>query len=125
MGPGFKKAAVAAARAAWDKKAESVLLLNVKDSSPLADYLLLATALSPAHMESLEQEIQKVMEIFHLDCLHQARPQSDNWRVLDFGGLIVHLMSDEARRFYNLEKLHPQAPHLRWLPVKSPTPATP
>lgn len=125
MGPGFKKAAVAAARAAWDKKAEAVLLLNVKDSSPLADYLLLATALSPAHMESLEQEIKKAMKIFRLACLHQARPQSDNWRVLDFGGLIIHLLSEEARLFYSLEKLHPQAPRVHWMPLKRPAPAAP
>lgn len=121
MAPGFKAVAVAAARAAWDKKAEEVLLLNVAKSSPLADYMLLATALSPSHMESLEQEIGKALKEFSLPCLRRARPASDNWRVMDFGGLLVHLMTGEARLFYSLEKLHPEAPRLKWLPPKRAT----
>ena len=44
----------------------------------------------------------------------RSRPQSDLWRVLDFGGLIVHLMDAEARELYALERLHDGAKELAW-----------
>jgi ribosome-associated protein len=116
MAPGFKAVSVAAARAAWDKKAEDVLLLHVAKTSPLTDYLLLATALSTPQMESIEHEIVKALKEFSLPCLRRAKPESANWRILDYGGLIVHVMSQETRQFYALEKLHPEAPKIKWQP---------
>lgn len=116
MALAFKLVAVAASRAIWDKKGEDVLLLHVAKTSPITDYLLLATALAPSHMESLEVEVRKVLKGYNIFCLHKARPASDNWRVMDFGGLLVHIMTAEARMFYSLEKLYPDAPRVKWLP---------
>ncbi len=45
---------------------------------------------------------------------HRARPQSDAWRVLDFGGLMVHLMTEDARALYALERLHDGAKEVAW-----------
>lgn len=120
MARAFKLVAVAAARAAWDKKAEDVLLLHVSKTSPVTDYLLLATALSPSHMESVEVEIRKVLKDYGIVCLHKARPASDNWRVMDFGGLLVHVMAAEARLFYALERLYPDAPRVKWTAASAP-----
>ena len=41
-------------------------------------------------------------------------PKSDSWRVIDFGGLVVHLMTAEAREFYALDKLYHSAPDTPW-----------
>ena len=46
--------------------------------------------------------------------VRRARPASDRWRVLDFGGLLAHFMTEETRRFYNLEKLYHQARPVAW-----------
>lgn len=114
MAPAFKRVAVAAARAADDKKAEAVLLMEVSKISPVTDFLLVATANSRPHLETLEHEIKKAAKEFHIPVLHQAKPASDAWRILDFGGLIVHLMTAEAREFYALERLYGDAPRVRW-----------
>lgn len=110
----FRTVSIAGARALSDKKADDVLLLDVARLSPLTDFLLIVTALSAAHLEALEQEVKKTLKDFQLHCLHRARPASDQWRVLDFGGLIVHLMVAEARGFYALEKLYNEAPRVKW-----------
>lgn len=114
MARAFKAVALACARAASEKKGEDIALLHAGRESPLADYILIVTALSRPHLESLEDEVDRAARELHAPCLHRARPKSDQWRVLDFGGLIVHVMTQEARAFYCLERLHPAACRLRW-----------
>ncbi len=57
MARAFKAVAVAAARAAAEKKAEGVSVLDVRKSSPMVDYLVIATALSRPHLEAIERKI--------------------------------------------------------------------
>lgn len=114
MPKAFKTVAVAAARAMNENKAADILLLDVRKTSPLSDYLIIATALSRPHLESLEDKLAETLEDAGLKVHHRNRPQSDLWRVLDFGGLIVHLMVEEARELYALERLHDGAKEVAW-----------
>lgn len=114
MARAFRNVAVAAARAVADKKAEHVLLLHVTGVSPLTDYMLIATANSKPHMETLEEEAKKAAKAFHLTSVKQARPASDSWRILDYGGLIVHIMTQEAREFYALDRLYGEGKKVKW-----------
>lgn len=110
----FKAVAVAAARAADAKKGEEIALLHVSKTSPITDFLLLVTATSRPHLETLEREVEEAAAAFNVACLHRARPESDHWRVLDFGGLLVHVMTAETRQFYALDKLYHDAPRVNW-----------
>ena len=114
MPKAFKSVTVAAARAIEDRKASDILVLDVRKTSPLSDYMIIATALSRPHLESLEDKLAEALEKSGLSVHHRNRPQSDLWRVLDFGGLIVHLMVEEARELYALERLHDGAKELAW-----------
>ncbi len=109
----FKPLAVAAARAASEKKGEGIALFNVARTSPVTDYMLIVTALSRPHLESLEDEVKKAARLLGVSCLRRSR-RSERWRVLDFGGLLVHLMTAEARAFYALDKLYHGSPRMRW-----------
>jgi ribosome-associated protein len=110
----FKPVAVAAARAADDRKAEEVRVLDVRASSPVVDYLVIATALSRPHLEAVERKIVECLEELGLPVHHRARPQTEHWRVLDYGGVMVHLMSLDARELYALERLHDGAKEIPW-----------
>lgn len=114
MARAFKLVAQAAARAADAKKGEDVVLLHVSKTSPITDYLLIVTANSRPHLETLEHEVEQAAGEFNVACLHRARPKSDHWRVLDFGGLLVHVMTQETRDFYALDKLYHDAPKVAW-----------
>lgn len=109
----FKTPALAAAAAADDKKGEDIVLLDVSAVSPLTEYLLIVTANSGPHLESLETAVKKAMSELGLPCLYRARPKSDSWRVLDYGGLMAHLMTQQTREFYALEKLFDGAKRVR------------
>jgi len=114
MARAFKSVAVAAARAADERKAEAVAVLDVRKTSPVVDYLVLATALSRPHLEALEEKIVEALEAAGLRVHHRSRPQTDAWRVIDFGGVMIHLMSAEARALYALERLHDGAKEVAW-----------
>ena len=114
MPKAFKSAAVAAAAALEDKKAENIVVLDARKTSPLSDYLVIATALSRPHLEALESKVEEDLLKLGLRLHHRNRPQTDLWRVLDYGGLMVHLMSEEARALYALERLHDGAKEVAW-----------
>ena len=114
MARSFRPIALLAARAADRKKGENILLLDLRKKSGLADYLLLVNVLSPTHLESIEQEINKSLGIAGVPLMHWEGSDSALWRVFDYGGLIVHLMHERAREFYQLDKLHHGSPHLKW-----------
>lgn len=110
----FKIVAVCAARIIDDKKAEQVVVLDVRRTSSLVDYIIIATALSRPHLEALEHHIEHELDRSGVSLHRRCRPQTDHWRVLDFGGLMVHLMTAEARELYDLEKLNDDAKEVAW-----------
>lgn len=114
MAPTFKNLAVSTARAVDDKKAEQVVVLDVRKTSSLVDYMIIATALSRPHLEALEHQVEESLRLAGLHLHRRSRPRSDSWRVLDFGGLMVHLMTPEARELYDLEKLNDDAKKVSW-----------
>lgn len=114
MARAFRGLALSAARAAADKKGEEISLLHLSRISPLADYLLIVTALSRPHMAAIEDSIEDAAAGLRARCLHRSRPQSDRWQVLDYGGLLVHIMMAQTRDFYALDKLYGEAAAVRW-----------
>ncbi|MEK7234445.1 MAG: ribosome silencing factor [Elusimicrobiota bacterium] len=114
MSKAFKTVAISAARAMNKHKAGDILLLDVRKTSPLSDYMIIATALSRPHLQSLEDTLAEALGKVGVRVHHRNRPQSDLWHVLDFGGLIVHLMVEQARELYALERLHDGAKELAW-----------
>ncbi|MBI5240907.1 MAG: ribosome silencing factor [Elusimicrobia bacterium] len=104
----------ALARAASDKKAEGVVLLDVRRQSPVVEFMLIATVTSPPHLEAVEDAVRKAGRELRCPALRRAKPASDRWRILDFGGLLAHFMTEETRRFYALEKLYHQARPVSW-----------
>lgn len=85
-----------------EKKAENVVALDLRAVSQSLDYFVLATATSTPHLQALERHLVEKLEEEHL----RPRPtegQSPRWVVLDYGEVVVHLMTPEAREYYDLE----------------------
>ncbi|MBI5625343.1 MAG: ribosome silencing factor [Elusimicrobia bacterium] len=127
MPPVFRHVALAAAQAAFDKKAEHLVLYYVGASHPLADFLLIMTALSDSHMDTLQHAVEETLKTAGLRPLRRARPESDQWKVLDYGDLVVHIMTQASRDFYRLERLYGNARkiHFTKRPTRGPAPFTP
>lgn len=116
----FRAVAKTAQAAADDKKARQIRIYDTGGTSGVADYFLLATVDSAPQMNAVEAEIDRRVKADHgLDPLRRDGRSSAQWQVLDYGGLVVHLMTEKARVFYGLERLWEHARALEAAPKKS------
>jgi len=124
----FKKPAILAARAADDKKAENIKLYYIGDNSSLADYVVIATADSVPQLEAIADGVAKDLKEEDLYRLHSEGGRSGSWRVLDYGGFIMHVVTNTAREFYGLDRIYHFGREIRWearaaAPAAKPAPA--
>ena len=105
MNKNLKNLAIKAARILEDKKGESVALYDLGGKSSLCDYVIVATATSAPHLNALEEEVSIKLKEDGFFKLNRDGSGSQIWRVSDYGGLILHLMTEEARAYYALDKM--------------------
>lgn len=94
-----------AARKADEQKAENIKLIDLCGLSSLCDYVLIMTALSKPHLEAVEEEISKKLKEIGVYKTNRDGADSLLWRVSDYGAFLVHIMTQEARDFYALDKI--------------------
>jgi len=97
-----------------NRKAENPVILDLKEISSITDFFIILTGSSSPHLKAIAEEItDKVRED------HGIRPRqldgkgSGHWVVIDFYDVIIHVMSDEMRKRYDLEGLWGDAPRLK------------
>lgn len=94
------------ARILADHKALDVILLDVRETAGWADYFVIGTCTSSAHMKGLLRHLEEYLASSHLVPLNKPDPADDQrWLLLDLGTVVVHVMTAEARQFYDLESL--------------------
>ncbi len=93
-----------AANALNEKKAQNLSALKVDDLTVLTEYFLLCTATSSTHVRALADEVEFKLTEAGLEP-HHIEGKSTGWILLDYNSVIVHVMSREAREFYNLDKM--------------------
>ncbi len=97
--------AVLVADAAEDKKAEDIKIISLKKRSSLADFIVICTGDSRPHIDAIAANIEeKLRKAGKKPPKWQGKPGS-NWKVLDTGSIVVHVMGSEERRRYNLDEL--------------------
>lgn len=116
----LKKFVIQSARLIDDKKGENIIAYDLKGLSSLCDYMVIATATSAPHLQAIEEEVSTKLKEFALYKTNRDGSQSNNWRVSDYGGFMLHLMTEEARNFYALDKVFSFAKELAWQEVKKP-----
>ena len=109
-----RKLAVEAARIAEKNNAEHVVVLDLRGISPVADYFVIATGTSNRQMRTVADDIQDYGESVDQGVWHVAGLDSDDWVLLDFVDVVVHVFSPACRRHYALELIWGGAPHVRW-----------
>jgi ribosome-associated protein len=111
----IRSLAIAAARAADDKKANDVVVLDVGDTIGITDVFVIASAPNTRLVSFLAEEVERAVKAGGGGGPIASEGLEDsNWVLLDFGGFIVHLFLEETRRFYDLERLWADAPKLDW-----------
>lgn len=101
----MKELVCLAARLADSKKAENIKVIDLCGLSSLCDYILIVTATSKPHLDAVEEEISKKLKEQGFYKLNRDGGDSNLWRVSDYGGFLAHIMTQEARDFYALDKI--------------------
>ncbi len=88
-----------------DKKALDLKVIGIKDISVIADYFVLTTGTSSTHVKALADEVEFKLKQIGISPDHIDGYRSNSWVLLDYGDIIVHVFTAEAREFYNLDRL--------------------
>lgn len=120
----FKQIAIAAARAGDSKKASPVTVFDLAGTSPLADYAVLIVVESAPQLDAAEEEVLVRLKQEGVYCLHKDGMRSKNWKVLDYGGTLVHIYDQKAAEFYAIDKIYDKCKQVPWedKPAAAPAP---
>jgi len=89
---------------------QDVSVLDLRGISDWTDFFIIATVSSKTHMDGLERHIKDYCRENKIELFGNSRKSiDDEWRLIDLGFVIIHLMNSRARQFYELERL--------WRPV--------
>jgi ribosome-associated protein len=101
-----RETALAVARLLDAHKAEGTVVLDLAGVSPIADFFVIATARSAAHLAGLARELARELDELGVRPLNaHKRTTASGWLLVDCGDVVVHLMEREQRDFYDLERL--------------------
>lgn len=88
-----------------DIKARDIAVLNIEKQSTIADVMIVCTGTSKTHVKSIAEYLVKEAKQADLAPLNIEGRETSEWVLVDLGYVIVHVMQQEARDFYQLEKL--------------------
>lgn len=94
-----------AANAAHDKLADNIVALDVSEVFPLSDVFLFASSRNERQTPAIADEIVDQLHLAGYKLLRSEGKAGGRWILLDFGDLIVHVMHEEERMFYSIERL--------------------
>ncbi|MDN3696610.1 MULTISPECIES: ribosome silencing factor [Vibrio] len=88
-----------------DMKAENIVTINVEGKSNITDYMIVCTGTSKRHVASIAEHVADEMKKSGIEPIAISGEQEGEWVVLDLGTSMLHVMQEEHRELYQLEKL--------------------
>lgn len=101
------------ARAAIDKKAENVRILDLTELSGFTDYFVICSGISDRQVQSIADSIDHAMSTLGEDILSVEGYTDGRWVLMDCGDIVVHVFLDALREYYDLESLWKDAPTVK------------
>jgi ribosome-associated protein len=101
---------LAAYRAAESKKALDLRLLDLQGISSFTDYFLICSGSNSRQNHAIGDEIGERLAALGFKPVSMEGYESANWILMDYGDFVVHIFSEQARSFYDLERLWGMAP---------------
>ncbi|NPV73820.1 MAG: ribosome silencing factor [Pelotomaculum sp.] len=94
-----------AVKAAEDKKAEDIVVLDIREISIIADYFVICSGRSGPHVQAVVENIQEKLAEKGVRALRREGFREGGWVLLDYGDVVIHVFQEAERQFYNLERL--------------------
>jgi ribosome-associated protein len=125
-GPDSESLARLAAEACDDRKAVDIRLIRVEEISSLADWFVICNGLSDVQVRAIARSVEDTLEeaVGRLP-LRQEGQKEGRWVVLDYGELIVHVLTPQERSYYDLESFWGHGDQERYVSPLAPQPQVP
>ena len=112
--------AIEMAKALDAKKGNDIKVLKTEELTTLADYFVLCTATSSTQVKAMSDACEEAMETTGESVHHLEGHRDGAWLLMDFSSVIVHVFTDEARKFYDLERLWADAKEIDLSEILAP-----
>ena len=113
-----KDLAVEIARIADDKKADDVIVISVGDVLSITEYFVLASASNRRLVGTVADEVTaQIRERHGRSPLRTEGLREQQWVLVDYGDVVVHVFAEETRRYYEIERLYKDVPRVEWRPA--------
>ena len=104
-----------AARAASDLKATDVIVLDVGELLMITGYFVIASASNPRQVRAVVEDVEaKVKAELGRVPVRTEGVREQQWTLIDYGDVVVHVFLDSVREFYEIERLYMEAPRIEW-----------
>jgi len=101
-----------AARAASDRLAEDILVIDVSDRMAITDCFVIATGDNERMVNSIVDEVEEALTVQGIKPLRREGRGDGHWVLLDYGSIVVHVQRNQEREFYALDRLWRDAPQI-------------
>ena len=105
--------ALECARAAIDKKAENLKILELTQLSGFTDYFVICSGMSDRQVQAIADSVESAMVTQDHEALSIEGYGDGRWVLMDFGDVVVHIFLDALREYYDLENLWADAPRVK------------
>ena len=102
------------ARLAEDKKAEQIVVLDLRELMYVTDFFLIASGTNPRQLQAIRAAIHDEMAKRGVRPIGVEGAGQDRWVLMDYGNFVVHLFDPDWRKLYDLELLWGDAPRVEW-----------
>lgn len=109
-----KNIAVAVVKFALDKKAEDIVILDMKRIVNFCDYFVICSGNTDRHLNAIAERVDEGLEKIGINAHWKKGMRDANWIVFDTGDVIIHIFEKKIREFYGLEHLWQEAKRVNW-----------
>lgn len=102
-----------AVRAAEEKKAQDLVVLQLAEITSFTDYFIICSGTSSRQVQAIADEVTGQLKKRGVRALQTEGYANAEWILVDYGPFVVHIFSDTARRFYDLERLWRDAERIK------------
>jgi len=106
--------AVRFAQLARDRNVEDILILDLRELSPVTDFFVIGTGTSGRQICALADELKRLGKKLNNKVWQTAGMNAGDWVVMDFFDVVVHLFNADLRKHYDLELIWGEAPRVEW-----------
>jgi len=112
-----RKKVLLAATAADEKKAEDIVILDLRDVTEIADFFMICHGLSDIQIRAIVDWISRRLRQEKVRPIHIEGYEDARWVLMDYGDVVIHVFDEMTREYYLLERLWDHAKRIEWTPV--------